>query len=67
MYELNLKITGFNCEACVKLSTNVIKKIDGIESVEISQDGTARVISGEEISKEDVANALSPLGFKVKE
>lgn len=65
MNEQIFKINGFHCEACVKLATMKIKKIEGIHEVAIEQDGTAKVCAGRAITLEEVSTALDGLGYTV--
>lgn len=65
MEEQIFKINGFHCEACVKLATMKIKKINDIHEVVVSQDGEAKVCAGRTITLDEVSQALEGLGYTV--
>lgn len=66
MNDQAFKIDGFHCEACVKLATMKIKKIEGIHEVNVTVDGVATICAGRTITLEEVAAALDGLGYAVK-
>lgn len=42
--ETTLRIEGMHCEGCTRRITNVLERLDGVRSAEVSlQHGTARV------------------------
>lgn len=41
MNDINFKLVGLTCEACVKLATNRLKKVPGVQEVSID------LVSGE--------------------
>lgn len=65
MNEQTFKISGFHCEACVKLSTMKIKKMNGVEDVLVTQDGVAKVNASRAITPDEIAEALAGLGYTV--
>jgi copper chaperone CopZ len=65
MTELQFKIQGFHCEACIKLSTMKIKKINGVEHVSIQADGSAAITATRPVTTEEVSAALDGLGYTV--
>lgn len=65
MNEQTFKISGFHCEACVKLSTMKIRKISGVEDVLVTQDGTTKVNAIRAIASDEIAEALAGLGYTV--
>jgi len=54
----NFTITNITCDACIKISSMVLKKIPGVTSVEIDKNGKASIESGREITEEEITNAL---------
>jgi len=66
MDEQKFQIDGFHCEACVKLATMKIKKIEGVHEVNVSQEGEAKVCAGHPITLEEITKALDGLGYTVK-
>lgn len=65
MDEQKFKISGFHCEACVKLSTVKIGKIEGVHNVEISKEGDAKICAAREIAVDEISKALDGLGYAV--
>lgn len=65
MNEQIFKISGFHCDACVKVSTMKIKKIGGIEDVTITPDGMATVHANRVIAADEISEALQGLGYTV--
>jgi copper chaperone CopZ len=65
MFEIDFRISGMTCPACVKLSTNRISKIEGIHLVEIEKNGKARICANREISLVEIQNSLSDTDYKV--
>lgn len=65
MNEQIFKISGFHCEACVKLSTMKIKKISDVHDVTITPDGVATVCAGRMIALDEISKALDGLGYTV--
>lgn len=64
MHELTFTITNLNCDACVKLSTTILRKLPGVTdaSVDLST-GTSRVLSEEPINQSDITEALKGKGY----
>lgn len=65
MNELNFKVNGFHCESCVRLATMKIKKISGVETVEIKEDGKAIVTANREVSLAELSEAVASAGHTV--
>ena len=40
MTEINFRLDGLNCEACVKISTNRFKKVLGVSDIDINFSGS---------------------------
>lgn len=65
MNEQIFQINGFHCDACVKVSTMKIKKINDVHDVEITSDGVAKVRASRAITLDEVSKALDGLGYTV--
>lgn len=65
MNEIKFKVNGFHCESCVKLATMKIKKIAGVEKVDIQENGEAVVQASREIGLEEIAEAVKVAGHTV--
>jgi len=59
------KISGFHCEACVKVSTMKIRKISDVHDVAIASDGTAKVCAERVIALDEIIAALDGLDYTV--
>ena len=66
MFEIKFKITNVTCEACVKLSVMALKKLSGVNNVEVDfTTGFSKVQSNEVISLEEIEKALETVDKKV--
>lgn len=65
MNEIKFKVNGFHCESCVKLATMKIKKITGVESVDIQDDGQAIVRADREIGLDELSEAVAVGGHTI--
>ncbi|EKD89793.1 MAG: hypothetical protein ACD_32C00146G0002 [uncultured bacterium] len=66
-YNLNLKISGITCEACIKLIKRKVGKLDGVSEVIIKgNSGETTVISVKKLNISDIITALSGLPYQVK-
>lgn len=66
MSEIKFKVNGFHCESCIKLATMKIKKIEGVESIDIKEDGESVVQSSREIDLEEIAEAVKAAGYSIE-
>ena len=67
MYKNNFKITNLDCEACIKLSTMALKKIPGVQTVNINlKTGMTKVDSDQELSWEDMKNSLATVNKNIE-
>ena len=62
--EYTLTITNLTCEACSKVSTMVLKKIDGVVSVEIGTDGLTKIVSTKPVDIAIARNLLKEKGYE---
>lgn len=68
MKELILKVEGMHCSGCENRVKNSLSLIDGIEDVNANhEDGTVIIKLSEEVSLNEIKEAIEDLGFKVKE
>lgn len=65
MNEQIFKISGFHCDACVKLSTMKIRKISDVHDVDITSDGVAKVCADRVIALDEISKSLEGLGYTV--
>ncbi|EKD58300.1 MAG: hypothetical protein ACD_56C00152G0001 [uncultured bacterium] len=65
MKKISFKINGFHCESCVKLATMKIKKIEGVQSVDIKDNGDAVVETDREIVIEEFSKAVAAAGHTI--
>lgn len=63
--ENTFTITGFNCEACVKVSTIVLKKIEGVESVDVQKNGLTKIVSVKPLDMDHVRSILKEKGYGI--
>jgi len=64
MNNINFKLAGLTCEACVKLATNRLKKVPGVVEVKIDlNSGQAEVSSTAEIDLGILAASLEGSGY----
>lgn len=66
MSEIKFKVNGFHCESCVKLATMKIKKIAGVQSVDIKEDGQAVVEADREIGIDELSQAVASAGHTIE-
>lgn len=65
-YNLNIKISGITCEACIKLIKKKVGKLEGVSGVEISgNSGETTITSIKKLSISDITSALSGLPYQV--
>lgn len=59
------KISGFHCEACTKITSKRIGKIDGVSEViaELST-GIVTVNANRQLTKDEINNALTGTSYK---
>lgn len=66
MYELNFRITNLTCDACIKMTTMIMRRLS-TSVTEASVDlatGTAHLVSEDKISPEEAAAALGAKGYQ---
>jgi len=65
MFNMKINLSGFKCNACVKLAKSVIEKINGVKSAEVDISGNTLITSERNIPIEEIKNALSNTDFRV--
>lgn len=66
MNNINFKLGGLHCEACVKLVTSRFKKIPGVSDVKIDfKSGQAEVTSSKEIDLEILRESLDGFDYSI--
>lgn len=63
--KINFKITNLHCDACIKISSMALKKIQGVKNVEIIKDGKTVLESDKDISHNEIESVLSEAGKTV--
>ena len=62
------KVTGMDCASCANIITKKLKKIDGVESVEVNlATAKAHVKMSAGLSLSDLNKVISPLGYGLNE
>lgn len=62
--EYTLKITNLTCEACSKVSAMVLKKINGVVTVDIAADGKTKIVSTKPLDVDSAIRALKEKGYE---
>ena len=65
MTEINFKLIGLSCEACVKLSTNRFKKVPGVSEVSINLATGETSVSGTGFTLNDLERSLDGTTYKI--
>lgn len=68
MNTINFRLQALNCGACVNLATSRLKRIPGVQDVEIDlATGNSKVDSDQEINLEMVKKALADTVYNIAE
>ena len=62
---IHLKITGMTCKHCVMNTSKAIESVEGVDSVEVTLDPGAAIISGS-ADKNNLINAVTTAGFEAE-
>lgn len=62
--EYTLHLKNLTCEACYKVCTMILKKIDGVTAVDIEKDGTAKIVTTKPIDIEAARTSLKEKGYE---
>ena len=61
--ETVLKVEGMSCGHCVSAVTDILKEVEGVDSVNVSLESGSAIVIGE-VEKSDLLNALSDTPYK---
>ncbi len=65
--EILLKVNGMMCEGCENRVQNILKDIDGVESVVANHsDGSVRVSTNGNVDKNVLIEAIEDIGYEVE-
>ena len=68
MKELTIKVEGMVCNGCETRVQNVVKLIEGVETVIANhKDGTVIITLNKEIDEKIIKERIEDIGFKAKE
>lgn len=65
MYKIELKLSGLTCEACKKLVSRMIKKIQGVSKVDVDLSGNVEVVSNRQLILSEIEEVLRHSEFKI--
>ena len=63
---LEFSVAGMSCDGCAQNATKVLKKIHGVQTVTIDFASQHAVVTGREITREQVEEALGTFGFEAR-
>ena len=67
MKETIIKVKGMDCGGCENRVKNALRQIEGVENVEANfETGNVRVNSDENVTKEEIENTITDIGFEVE-
>ncbi len=64
-YIQKVKISGITCEACAKLISKRLGKIDGVQNIKVEESGETKIISNYNLDINTIQNALVGTEYKV--
>ena len=68
MKEIIIKVEGMVCNGCENRVKNILKIIEGVESVVANHtNGTVTINAKDEVSVDAMKEKIEDIGFKVKE
>jgi copper chaperone CopZ len=66
MQNIDFKLTGLTCEACVKLASRRLQKIQGVREVQIDlKSGETRVSSDNQLDLGVLAESLADTNYSI--
>lgn len=65
MYKLNFNVSGIHCDACIKLITMKVKKIEGAAEFSLTKEGKAELSANREVRLDEIKRALEGLEYTV--
>ena len=67
MAEKEIKVVGMHCPSCVNAVELCLKDVDGIEDAKADLDsGITTITMSDDVSDEDINEAVEEAGFKVE-
>ena len=60
-------IDGMSCDNCVRHVTVALKELDGVDEVEVRLDEKQATIDAENVSDQDIIDAIEEVGYEVVE
>lgn len=67
MDNINFKLTGLSCQACIKLASSRFKKIPGVQEVSIDLESGQTEVSGDSINLEALKKSLEGTNYSITE
>ena len=65
-FRTKVTVTGMTCNHCVMSVTEEVSEIDGVSAVEVVlETGAVAVLSEREVSRDEIAAAVTDAGFQV--
>jgi copper chaperone len=65
-FRTQVTVTGMTCNHCVMSVTEEVSEIDGVSAVEVVlETGAVAVLSEREVSRDEIAAAVTEAGFQV--
>ena len=64
--QLQLNTEGMNCSHCVKNVKDLLEKVAGVTSCDVSLDKGIAVVQGENVDRAVLAAAVEGAGYKLK-
>lgn len=65
-FRTQVTVTGMTCNHCVMSVTEEVSEIDGVSGVEVElETGAVTVLSERELSRDEIAAAVTEAGFQV--
>ena len=65
MNNIDFKLDGLNCEACVKIATNRFKKVLGVSDININLATGEAEVSGNGFTLDDLVKSLEGTTYKI--
>ena len=62
---MTLMITGMTCEHCVRSIKRALLECRGVETAEVDLKTGRAIVTGQSVSKEELRNAITELGYDV--
>lgn len=61
-----INVSGMSCNGCEKNVENALKNVSGVRRVEANHEGgTVEVVTEDDVSDDDIGNAIHQAGYEV--